>query len=52
MAKQNARVLGRMGARELTMEEVEKISGAKVPTNTTRFTHINGHADMFPDFDA
>ena len=52
MANQNIRVLGRIGARELTTEEVEKISGARVPTNTTQFTHLNGRFDMFPDFDA
>ncbi len=52
MANQNTRVLGRVGARQLTMEEVEKISGARVPTNTTQFTHVNNRFDMVPDFDA
>ncbi len=51
MPNQNARVLGRVGARELTMEEVEKISGAAVPTQTVKLTHVANHADMLQDFD-
>ncbi len=51
MANQNARVLGRVGARELTVEEVEKISGAAVPTQTVKITHVANHTDILQDFD-
>jgi hypothetical protein len=51
MSNQNARVLGRVGARELTMEEVEKINGGAF-TQTLRITHVGNRFDTVPDFDA
>lgn len=50
MLKENARVLGRTGARELTMEEIQQVSGG-----ATRTFKITGHPpllDAIPDFDA
>jgi hypothetical protein len=49
MPKENARVLSRMGARQLTMEEVQQVNGG-----ATRTFRITGHPpilDAIPDFD-
>ena len=51
MKSQNSeRVLGRMGARTLTLAETEVIAGALL-TNTTRLTMVNHLADMLRDID-
>jgi hypothetical protein len=50
MLKENARVLGRNGARELTMEEFQRVSAG----NGTHTLRITGHPpilDAFGDFD-
>ncbi|HEV3040965.1 MAG TPA: hypothetical protein VHA33_24580 [Candidatus Angelobacter sp.] len=50
MSKHHARVLGRVGARELTMEEIQQVSGG-----ATRTFKITGHPpilDAIPDFDS
>ncbi len=49
MSKESARVLGRMGARQLTMEEIEQVNGG-----ATRTFKVTGHPpilDAIPDFD-
>jgi hypothetical protein len=50
MANTN-RVLGRMGARELTPSETEKISGAYWSTSTQRLSHVANHPDVLADSD-
>jgi hypothetical protein len=46
MEKENARVLGRTGARELTPEEVERVSGSGPEiTNVITFNLKTGQRD-------
>jgi hypothetical protein len=48
MSRENTRVLGRMGARELTMEEVQQVSGGA--TRTFKITGQPPILDAIPDF--
>lgn len=45
------RVLGRRGARNLTPEEIETISGAAWQTSTTRLSMVANHPDILADSD-
>ena len=40
--KENNRVLGRLGARELTPEEVESVIGGTLHTNVITFNPVTG----------
>jgi hypothetical protein len=52
MSKENARVLSRMGARELTMEEIQQVNGGATRTRTFKITGHPPILDAIPDFDA
>jgi hypothetical protein len=47
---QTERILGRRGARVLTTEEVENITGG-FSTQTTRISSVAGHPDLLADSD-
>ncbi|HEV2965193.1 MAG TPA: hypothetical protein VG649_25435 [Candidatus Angelobacter sp.] len=48
MSKENARVLGRRGARELTMDEFQQVSGGSGP-KTFQITGTPPILDAIPD---
>ncbi|HEV3040966.1 MAG TPA: hypothetical protein VHA33_24585 [Candidatus Angelobacter sp.] len=48
MSKENARVLGRIGARQLTANEIQQVSGGSGP-NTFQLTGVPPILDLIPD---